>query len=339
MNILVTGGTGYIGSHVCVALLKAGYGVVAADSLANSRGEVAGAIGEIAGKSPSFERADVCDAPAMDRLFSKYGFSAVIHLAGLKAVGESVRSPLKYYRSNIDGLLTVLECMSAHGVKQLVYSSSATVYGNAEPPVSEDAPTGDCTNPYARTKCMAESIIRDCAAADASFSAALLRYFNPVGAHESGLIGEDPPQAPANLMPLLRRAAESGEPLTVFGADYPTPDRTGVRDYIHIMDLAEGHMAALKYVEGHTGAEAVNLGTGRGTGVLTLIHEYERVNGVKVPYIIAERRAGDVAESFADVEKAARLFGWRAKRGVAEMCRSACLFSPESGRGEDGHAI
>jgi len=322
-TILLAGGAGFIGTHTAVALLEAGYDVVVADNLCNSGEAAVHAVEEIAGKRIGFAHIDVCDAQALDALFCAHAFAAVVHFAGLKAVGESVAQPLRYYRNNLDATMALLECMERHGVGRFVFSSSATVYGEARPPIAETAPVGHCSNPYGWTKFMSEQIIRDYAAAHAGFSAVLLRYFNPVGAHESGRIGENPKDRPNNLMPLIVNAAFGGETLRVFGNDYDTPDGTGVRDYLHVSDLAEGHVAALDYTRTHAGAEPINLGTGRGTSVLELIGAYERVNGVRVPCETAPRRPGDIAVCFADAHKAADVLGWKAKRGVEEMCRSA----------------
>ena len=322
-TILLTGGAGFIGTHTAVALLQAGYEVVVADNLCNSEESAVRAVETIAGRSVEFVKLDVCDAQALDALFAAHEFSAVVHFAGLKAVGESVAQPLRYYRNNLDATITLLECMERSGVKRLVFSSSATVYGDAHSPIPETAPAGRCSNPYGWTKYMSEQIIRDYAAAHPDFSAALLRYFNPVGAHESGLIGENPKDRPNNLMPLIVNAAFGGEMLHVFGDDYDTPDGTGIRDYLHVSDLAEGHAAAIAYTRDHRGAEAINLGTGRGISVLELIGAYERVNGVRVPHEMAPRRPGDVAVCFADARKAAEVLGWKATRSVEEMCRSA----------------
>ena len=323
--VLVTGGAGFIGSHTAVELLAAGDGVILLDDLSNSEEDVAERIGQIAGKRPVFCRANAADRAAVERVFADNAIDAVIHCAGFKAVGESVKKPVEYYRNNLDATLTLLEVMRAHGTKRFVFSSSATVYGaDAAVPYNESAPTGGCTNPYGWTKYMSEQILRDAAAADPELSVVLLRYFNPIGAHESGLIGERPNGIPNNLMPYITQvAAGTLAQLSVFGGDYPTPDGTGVRDYIHVVDLARGHVAALRYALTHTGAEAVNLGTGRGSSVLEVVHAFEEANGVKVPYRIAPRREGDLASYWADAEQAARLFGWRAERSLADMCRDA----------------
>ena len=323
--ILLTGGTGYIGSHTAVELLLAGREVVIADDLSNSSADMIDRIARITGKTPKFYEADVSERAAVERIFSENEIEAVMHFAGFKAVGESVAEPLKYYRNNLDTALTLLETMRAHGCKRFVFSSSATVYGEKNPiPYDETMPTGQCTNPYGWTKHMIEQILRDAAAADGEMSVVLLRYFNPVGAHESGLIGEKPNGIPNNLMPYITQvAAGLREHLNVFGNDYPTPDGTGVRDYIHVVDLAKGHLAALDYAMAHCGAEAVNLGTGVGYSVLDVVNAFEKANGVKVPYVIAPRRDGDLPAYYADPAKAERLLGWRAERSLEAMCRDA----------------
>lgn len=324
-TVLLTGGTGFIGSHTAVELLDAGEDVVIVDDLSNSEASVIDRVEEITGRRPVFYQADAADKTAMDRIFTEHSIDAVIHFAGFKAVGESVQKPVEYYRNNLDTLLTLLEAMRDHGVKRIIFSSSATVYGMSENvPFTEEMPTGGCTNPYGWTKLMIEQILRDAAAADPELSVMLLRYFNPIGAHESGLIGEKPNGIPNNLMPYIMQVAAGIRPqLSVFGNDYPTPDGTGVRDYIHVVDLAKGHAAALRYVLSHTGAEAVNLGTGNGYSVLDIVRVFERVNGVRVPYVIAPRRAGDLAVCYAGTEKAERVLGWRAEKDMEAMCRDA----------------
>ncbi len=325
MAILLTGGAGFIGSHTAVALLQNGQDVVIADDLSNSSEDVIRRIGIITGKTPKFYRADVAERAAVEQIFAENSIDAVIHFAGFKAVGESVRKPVAYYRNNLDTTLTVLEVMAAHGCKRFIFSSSATVYGENNPaPYLETMPTGCCSNPYGWTKFMVEQILLDAAVADPEMSVVLLRYFNPIGAHESGLIGEKPNGIPNNLMPYITQvAAGVREKLSVFGNDYPTPDGTGVRDYIHVVDLAKGHLAAYLYSLKHTGAEAVNLGTGQGYSVLDVVHAFERANGVKVPYVIAPRRAGDLASYYADAEKAKRLLGWKAEKSLEDMCRDS----------------
>lgn len=325
MTVLLTGGAGYIGSHTAVELLNAGHDVIIADTYANSSPIVAQRITQITGKPVRCYEADAADPAALERIFQENAIDSVIHFAGLKAVGESVRLPLDYYRNNLDSTLALLAAMEAHGVRQLIFSSSATVYGrHAALPYREDAETGPCTNPYGWTKLFIEQIIRDYAAAHPDFSVVLLRYFNPVGAHESGLMGEDPRDIPNNLMPYIARVAVGTLPyLNVFGNDYPTPDGTGVRDYIHVTDLATGHMAALDYAASHTGVEVFNLGTGTGYSVLDMVHAFSRACGRDIPYRIAPRRSGDIAACYADVTKAKEILGWRAKLDIDDMCRSA----------------
>ena len=325
MTVLLTGGAGYIGSHTAVELLNAGHDVVIADNYANSSSIVAQLSTRITGKPVKCYEADAADPAALERIFQENAIDSVIHFAGLKAVGESVRLPLDYYRNNLDSTLALLAAMEAHGVRQLIFSSSATVYGrHAALPYREDAETGPCTNPYGWTKLFIEQIIRDYAAAHPDFSVVLLRYFNPVGAHESGLMGEDPRDIPNNLMPYIARVAVGTLPyLNVFGNDYPTPDGTGVRDYIHVTDLATGHMAALDYAASHTGVEVFNLGTGTGYSVLDMVHAFSRACGRDIPYRIAPRRSGDIAACYADVTKAKEILGWRAKLDIDDMCRSA----------------
>lgn len=324
-TVLLTGGTGFIGSHTAVELIDAGEGVVIVDDLSNSEASVIDRIEEITGKRPAFYQVDAADKTAMDRIFTEHPIDAVIHFAGFKAVGESVRKPIEYYRNNLDTLLALLETMRDHKVKHIIFSSSATVYGMSENvPFTEEAPTGGCTNPYGWTKFMIEQILRDVAVADPELSVMLLRYFNPIGAHESGLIGEKPNGVPTNLMPYIIQVAAGILPqLSVFGSDYPTPDGTGVRDYIHVVDLAKGHVAALRYALSHVGVEAVNLGTGNGYSVLDVVHAFERVNGVRVPYIVAPRRPGDLATCYASTEKAEIILGWQAEKNIEDMCRDA----------------
>ena len=323
-TVLLTGGAGFIGSHIAVELLQRDYDVVIADDLSNARPDVPERIEKITGRAPVFYRMDVSDRQALDRVFREHPIAAAVHLAGYKAVGESVQKPLAYYRNNLDTTLALLEVMADHGVHRLIFSSSATVYGNAEAPCREDMPTGGCTNPYAWTKLMIEQILRDAAKADPALAAVCLRYFNPVGAHESGLIGELPNGIPNNLMPYITQtAAGIRRELTVFGNDYPTPDGTGVRDYIHVVDLARGHAAALDYSRTHPGWEAINLGTGRGSSVLEIVETFQRVNGVAVPYCIGPRRAGDLPTCYAATDKAAQLLHWHAEKDLADMCRDA----------------
>lgn len=327
MNILVTGGTGFIGSHTVVELIGAGHRAAIVDNLCNSEESVPERIERISGTRPKFYRDDIREKSAMDRIFEENKIDAVIHFAGLKAVGESVQKPLEYYENNINGTLVLLDSMRRHGCKKIVFSSSATVYGmNNTVPFREDMPTS-CTNPYGWTKCMLEQIISDVAAADKEWSAVLLRYFNPIGAHPSGLIGENPSGIPNNLFPYIARVAAGILPqLSVFGNDYDTPDGTGIRDYIHVVDLALGHLKALEWTEKNCGVEAVNLGTSNGTSVLELISAFERANGVSVPYKIAPRRPGDIAKCWADTAKAKKLLGWSAKYGIEDMCRDGWNF-------------
>lgn len=324
MAILLTGGAGFIGSHTAVSLLNAGLEIVIFDNLYNSSPKVIDRIETITGKRPAFVEADCCDKAAMDKVFSDYDITGVIHFAGLKAVGESVQKPLLYYRNNLDSTLTVLEVMRAHNCHQFVFSSSATVYGDQPAPLYETAQTGNCSNPYGWTKFMIEEILKSACAADPTLSVVLLRYFNPIGAHESGLIGENPNGIPNNLMPYITQVAIGRrEKLTVFGNDYDTPDGTGVRDYIHVVDLAEGHLCAIQYAEQHTGCEIFNLGTGRGVSVLEMVNTFSEVNHVPVPYVIGPRRAGDLATVYADPAKAKTVLGWEAKKTVADMCRDS----------------
>ncbi len=324
MSILLTGGAGFIGSHTAVSLLNAGQDIVIVDNLYNSSPKVIDRIERITGKRPVFVEADCCDRAAMDRLFSDYDIIGVIHFAGLKAVGESVEKPLLYYRNNLDSTLTVLEVMREHNCHQFVFSSSATVYGDQPAPLYETAQTGGCSNPYGWTKFMIEEILKGACRADPALSVVLLRYFNPIGAHESGLIGENPNGIPNNLMPYITQVAIGRrERLTVFGDDYDTPDGTGVRDYIHVVDLAEGHLCAIRYAQAHTGCEVFNLGTGRGVSVLEMVHTFSEVNNVPVPYVIGPRRAGDLATVYADPAKAKQVLGWEAKKTLADMCRDS----------------
>lgn len=321
-HCLVTGGLGYIGSHTCVELIAAGHQVKIIDNLSNSKPAVLERIAEIAGRRPEFVRGDIRDRGALRAALP--GCDAVIHFAGLKAVGESVTQPLRYYDNNVSGSIALFQTMAETGVKTVVFSSSATVYGDpASVPIREDAPLS-ATNPYGRSKLMIEDILRDVAKADPEWRIALLRYFNPVGAHPSGRIGEDPNGIPNNLMPYIALVAVGKlERLSVFGNDYPTPDGTGVRDYIHVVDLAKGHLAALAALERQGGLLTVNLGTGRGYSVLEMVRAFEQASGREVPYRIAPRRPGDVATCFADPSLAAELLGWRAEKGLEEMCADA----------------
>ena len=324
-TILVTGGAGYIGSHTCVELLAAGYEVLVVDNFSNSKPEALRRVEEIVGrKLGAFYRADIRDKAALREIFKAHAIDAVIHFAALKAVGESVAKPLMYYDNNIAGTVALAEVMAEAGVKSLVFSSSATVYGDpASVPIREDFPTGP-TNPYGRTKWMMEFVLSDLAAADPEWRVALLRYFNPVGAHASGRIGEDPNGLPNNLMPYVSQVAVGRLPqLRVFGGDYPTPDGTGVRDYIHVVDLAVGHVAAVRRLTERPGVLTVNLGTGRGYSVIEVVKAFEKASGRPVPYEIVARRPGDVAQCYAEPGLAERELGWRAERGIDEMCADA----------------
>ncbi len=322
--ILVTGGAGYIGSHTTVELLLSGKEVLIVDNFCNSKITVLDRIERIAGRRPGIIEADIRDRDVMQRIFAAHKVEAVIHFAGLKAVGESVEKPLAYYDNNIHGSLVLYETMAQAGVKSLVFSSSATVYGDPHTvPIREDFPLS-ATNPYGRSKLINEEILADIVRADPEWRIALLRYFNPVGAHESGLIGEDPNGIPNNLMPYISKVAGGQlQELSVFGGDYPTHDGTGVRDYIHVVDLARGHLAALALLENKAGILALNLGTGNGYSVLDVVHAYESASGVSIPHKIVARRAGDVAACFADPSLAWQLLGWKARYGLDEMCRDA----------------
>ncbi len=322
--ILVTGGTGYIGSHTVVELMAAGHEVFIIDNLSNSKPAVLDRIARIIGRKPGFAEIDIRDGVALRQLMAQHQFEAVIHFAGLKAVGESVSQPLRYYDNNVGGSVALLEAMREAGIKSLVFSSSATVYGDpASVPIREDFPLS-ATNPYGRSKLMIEDILRDLAKSDPEWRIALLRYFNPVGAHASGLIGEDPNGIPNNLMPYLTQVAVGRlKDLSVFGSDYPTADGTGVRDYIHVVDLAQGHVAALPALAAQRGVLTVNLGTGHGYSVLDMVNAFKRATGRDVPYKLAPRRPGDVAQCYADPERAQALLGWRATRGIEDMCRDA----------------
>ena len=329
MAILVTGGTGFIGSHTVVELIQAGKEVVIVDNFSNSKPEVLNRIEKITGTRPTFYEADLLDKPAIDQIFDEQKIDAVIHFAGLKAVGESVHKPLEYYHNNC-------QSMREHGCKRMVFSSSATVYGMNNPvPFKEGMPTS-ATNPYGYTKVMNEQILSDLHTADPEWSVVLLRYFNPIGAHESGLIGEDPNGIPNNLLPYVSQVAIGKLPqLQVYGDDYDydTTDGTGVRDYIHVVDLALGHLKAIDYSMAHTGVEAINLGTGRGTSVLEIVHAFEKACGHEIPYKIVGRRAGDIATCYADASKAKELLGWEATRGIEEMCRSSWNFIQKNPNG------
>jgi UDP-glucose 4-epimerase len=336
MNILVTGGAGYIGSHTCIELLAAGHQVTVIDSLVNSSEEALRRVQQLSGRTLRFEHADLRDVAALERLFASERYDAVIHFAGLKAVGESVAKPLLYYENNLSGTLRLLEAMTAAGVFRLVFSSSATVYGDpASVPIREDFPLS-ASNPYGHTKLFIEQVLRDLQRADSRWDMVLLRYFNPVGAHPSGQIGEDPAGIPNNLMPYVTQVAVGRlEYLNVWGNDYPTPDGTGVRDYIHVVDLARGHLAALEQAPRGT-ARAYNLGTGRGCSVLEMIAAFERASGRKVAYRIAARRPGDIASCYADPALARAELGWEARFGIEEMCRDAWNWQSRNPQGYRG---
>lgn len=322
MSVLITGGAGYIGSHTCVELINAGYEVVIIDNFSNSSPEAIKRIGKITGREIKCFNCDIRDSKGLEKIFAGNKIDAVIHFAGLKAVGESIHKPLEYYDNNIGGTVTLLESIKKAGCKKIVFSSSATVYGMKNTsPLKEDMPTGGTTNPYGTTKLYIEQILRDLYASDGEWSISLLRYFNPIGAHKSGLIGENPRDIPNNLMPYISQVAVGRlRCLNVFGNDYDTPDGTGIRDYIHVVDLAAGHVKALEKVLGESGISVYNLGTGKGVSVLELIHAFEKVSGKKINYRIAPRRKGDVAVCFADPGKALRELGWKAERDVDEMC-------------------
>lgn len=325
MAILVTGGAGYIGSHTCVELLNEGYEVVVVDNLYNSSEESLKRVERITGKKVTFYEADILDREALEKIFTEQKIDSVIHFAGLKAVGESVRKPLEYYHNNITGTLILCDVMRNHGVKNIVFSSSATVYGDpAFVPITEECPKGKITNPYGQTKGMLEQILTDLHVADAEWNVILLRYFNPIGAHKSGLIGEDPKGIPNNLVPYIAQVAVGKlECLGVFGDDYDTPDGTGVRDYIHVVDLAVGHVKAIKKLEDKEGVSIYNLGTGHGYSVLDVVKAYEKACGKKIPYEIKPRRAGDIASCYSDASKAKKELGWVAERGIEEMCEDS----------------
>ena len=325
MHILVTGGAGYIGSHTVVELINAGHSVVVVDNLVNSSRLALQRAGEIAGQKVPFYEADIRDRKALEKVFAENSFDCCIHFAGLKAVGESVQKPWEYYDNNITGTLVLLDVMRKHHCKNIIFSSSATVYGNpAMIPITEQCPKGKCTNPYGQTKSMLEEILRDMHVADNEWNVVLLRYFNPIGAHKSGLIGENPNGVPNNLMPYITQVAVGKlDHLNVFGNDYDTHDGTGVRDYIHVVDLARGHVKALQAIADKCGVEVYNLGTGIGYSVLDLVKAFEKATGVKIPYVIAPRRAGDIAACYSDPAKAEADLGWKAEYSIEDMCRDS----------------
>ncbi|MBO5770317.1 MAG: UDP-glucose 4-epimerase GalE [Spirochaetales bacterium] len=335
MRILVTGGAGYIGSHTVLELLEKGIDVVVIDNLANSNPESLRRVEELTGKKVVFVEGDVRDRAILDSIFDEYKIDGVIHFAGLKAVGESVAKPIEYYDNNLKSTLTLVESMRDHGVKKIIFSSSATVYSaDNEVPLRETSKTGGCSNPYGWTKYMSEIILSDMAKADPEWSVVLLRYFNPIGAHKSGIIGEDPNGIPANLMPYLSKVAIGKlECLSVFGDDYDTPDGTGVRDYIHVVDLAKGHVAAIGYMMENNGAEIFNLGTGTGYSVLDMVKAFEKVNEVPVKYKIVGRRPGDLATVYSDPAKSREVLGWNAEYGLEEMCRDTWAWQKKNPNG------
>ena len=337
MKILVTGGTGYIGSHTVVELINEGHDVVILDNLSNSDRKVVDRIEKITGSRPVFYEADILDKASLDKIFDKEDIEAVIHFAGLKAVGESVEKPLLYYENNISGTINLLKSMNEHSCKNIIFSSSATVYGTpAFVPITEECPKGTCTNPYGWTKSMIEQILMDQCASDSEWNAVLLRYFNPIGAHESGTIGENPNGIPNNLMPYVTQVAVGRlKELGVFGNDYDTHDGTGVRDYIHVVDLALGHVKALKKLSKGSGLSVYNLGTGQGYSVLDIVKNFEEATGVKIPYIIKPRRAGDIDICYADSSKAERELGWKAQRGIKEMCADSWRWQKNNPNGYD----
>ena len=337
MKVLVTGGAGYIGSHTCLQLLKSGYDVVVLDNLSNSSSKSLERVEELAGAKLTFYEGDVCDSETLDKVFTENKIESVIHFAALKAVGESTKKPLEYYQNNVQGTITLLDAMRKYGCKSFVFSSSATVYGVPESnPITEDFPTGGCTNPYGKTKYMIEEILKDLYESDKEWNIVIFRYFNPIGAHESGRIGENPNGIPNNLMPYITQVASGRlEILGVFGNDYPTPDGTGVRDYIHVVDLADAHVKAIDLFDGKIeaagqecgkngcGLKIYNLGTGRGTSVLELVKIFADATDEKIPYVIKERRPGDIAENYCNAQKAAKELGWTARYDVYDMCRDS----------------
>lgn len=325
MEILVTGATGFIGSHTCVELINSGYDIVGIDNFINSKPEALDSIEKITGKRIAFYEGDVCDEKLLRKIMTEHKITAAIHFAGLKAVGESVEKPLMYYQNNLLSTIILAKVMNEFGCKKIIFSSSATVYGNPHiVPITENFPVGEITNPYGATKLMCEDILKDLQHAEPDWGVCLLRYFNPIGAHESGLIGEEPNGIPNNLMPYIVKVASKQLPqLNVFGNDYPTYDGTGVRDYLHVVDLAKGHVCALKKLLGETGVLIYNLGTGKGSSVLDLVETFKKVNNIEVPYVIAPRRAGDIPECYANADKAFKEMGWRAEKNVEDMCRDS----------------
>ena len=335
MKILVTGGAGYIGSHTCVELLNAGYDVVVMDNLYNASEKAIERVEQITGKKVTFYKTDMLDREGVKKIFDNEKIDAVIHFAGLKAVGESVHKPIEYYHNNMTGTLILCDEMRNHGVKNIIFSSSATVYGNpAQIPITEECPKGTPTNPYGWTKSMLEQVLTDIHTADPEWNVILLRYFNPIGAHKSGLIGEDPKGIPNNLMPYISQVAVGKlEKLGVFGDDYDTPDGTGVRDYIHVVDLAKGHVKAINYIFSNPGLEVINLGTGVGYSVLDMVKAFGKACGKEIPYEIKPRRAGDIAMCYADPAKAARVLGWKAEKGLDEMCADTWRWQSQNPNG------
>ena len=338
MNILVTGGAGFIGSHTLIELIAAGHNPVVVDNLSNASPEAIHRVEKIVGQPIPFYEVDIRDREGLEKVFSQHTFDCCIHFAGLKAVGESVQKPWEYYENNIGGTLVLVDVMRKHGLKNIIFSSSATVYGAPDTmPITEDCPKGTVTNPYGQTKSMLEQVLTDIQKADPEWNVVLLRYFNPIGAHKSGTIGEDPNGIPNNLMPYITQVAVGKlQQLGVFGNDYPTHDGTGVRDYIHVVDLAKGHVCALSAIEKKCGLAVYNLGTGQGYSVLDLVHAFEKATGVKVPYVIKPRRSGDVAECWSDPSKAARELGWKAQYGIEDMCEDAWRWQKNNPNGYRG---
>ena len=337
-RILVTGGAGFIGSHTLIELHKAGYEFVVIDNLVNSNPEALRRVGELIGAEVPFVKADIRDREALNKVFEQYKFDSCIHFAGLKAVGESVAKPLEYYENNMSGTFTLIDVMRQHGCKNIIFSSSATVYGDpAIIPITEECPKGHCTNPYGQTKSMLEQVLMDVQKADPEWNVVLLRYFNPIGAHQSGRIGENPNGIPNNLMPYITQTAIGRrKELGVFGNDYDTHDGTGVRDYIHVVDLATAHVAALQAIEKNAGLAIYNIGTGHGYSVLDVVNAFEKANGVKVPYSIKPRRPGDIATCYCDPSKAERELGWKAKYGIEDMCRDSWNWQSQNPNGFEG---